>query len=69
MNIAKLILTLAITIACSHVYADQITGRVVGISDGDTITVLDKENNQFKISLTGINVPEKDQPYYEFSYN
>lgn len=43
--------------------ADTITGKVVGISDGDTITVLSPQNEQFKIRLSGIDAPEKAQPF------
>jgi endonuclease YncB( thermonuclease family) len=35
-----------------------ITGKVVGVSDGDTITVLDAGNKQRKIRLEGIDAPE-----------
>lgn len=38
-------------------------GRVVALSDGDTITVLDAGNNQHKIRLTGIDAPERKQPF------
>ena len=38
-------------------------GRVVGVSDGDTITVLDAERQQHKIRLGGIDAPEKAQPF------
>ncbi|MDO8773384.1 MAG: thermonuclease family protein [Burkholderiaceae bacterium] len=43
--------------------AETITGRVVGVSDGDTLTVLDASNQQFKIRLSGIDAPEKRQPF------
>jgi endonuclease YncB( thermonuclease family) len=32
---------------------------VVGVSDGDTITVLDRDKRQHKIRLAGIDAPEK----------
>lgn len=35
----------------------------IGISDGDTITVLNDENQQIKIRLYGIDSPESGQPY------
>ena len=41
--------------------AETLIGRVVGISDGDTITVLDDTNRQHKIRLIGIDAPEKHQ--------
>jgi len=44
-------------------YADLINGRVVSVSDGDTITVLDNTNTQHKIRLSGIDAPEKTQPF------
>ena len=44
-------------------YADTLSGRVVAISDGDTITVLDTSDKQHKIRLSGIDAPEKGQPF------
>ena len=44
-------------------HAVTITGKVVGVSDGDTITVLDVSKTQFKIRLGGIDAPEKAQPF------
>ena len=38
-------------------------GRVVGVADGDTITVLDDSRVQRKIRLAGIDAPEKKQPF------
>ena len=43
--------------------AETITGRVVGIADGDTVTVLDAARVQHKIRLSGIDAPEKAQPF------
>jgi endonuclease YncB( thermonuclease family) len=36
---------------------------VVGVSDGDTITILDSGNRQHKIRLEGIDAPESNQGY------
>ena len=41
----------------------NISGRVVGVADGDTLTVLDDANQQYKIRLAGIDAPEKVQPF------
>lgn len=35
----------------------------MGVSDGDTITVLDADHEQHKIRLSGIDAPEKKQPF------
>ncbi len=43
--------------------AETITGQVVGVSDGDTLTVLEAGNQQIKIRLAGIDAPEKRQPF------
>jgi endonuclease YncB( thermonuclease family) len=48
-------------------YADLITGRVVGVADGDTITILDNTNTQHKIRLAGIDTPDKNQAFGIFS--
>ena len=48
---------------CCSASATTITGRVVGVADGDTITVLDAEKTQHKIRVAGIDAPEKRQPF------
>lgn len=44
-------------------YADVLSGRVVGVADGDTITLLDNSNTQHKIRLGGIDAPERKQAF------
>ena len=43
--------------------AAEIVGRVVGVSDGDTITVLVDNHDRLKVRLAGIDAPEKSQPF------
>jgi endonuclease YncB( thermonuclease family) len=43
--------------------AGTLTGRVVRVTDGDTIVVLDSNNAQHKIRLLGIDAPERKQAY------
>lgn len=47
----------------ARVHAGALQGKVVGVTDGDTITVLDQSNRQFKIRFAGIDAPEKAQPF------
>src|SRR6266852_7867803 len=42
--------------------ADQFTGKVVGISDGDTISVL-REGKAVKVRLYGVDAPEQAQAF------
>jgi len=41
----------------------DLTGRVVRVPDGDTFSLLDRQKNQHKIRLYGVDTPERDQPY------
>src|SRR5262245_40411461 len=43
--------------------AAELHGRVVAVSDGDTITVVDAAHALHKVRLAGIDAPEKNQPY------
>jgi endonuclease YncB( thermonuclease family) len=38
-------------------------GKVVGVSDGDTITVLTDDKTQHKVRLAHIDCPERGQPF------
>ena len=43
--------------------ADTLQGHVIGVTDGDTITLLDASKTQHKIRVAGIDAPEKKQPF------
>jgi endonuclease YncB( thermonuclease family) len=47
----------------------DVSGRVVAVTDGDTIKVLDADNTEHKVRLTGIDAPERGQPYGTASRN
>ncbi len=53
----------ALLLASLTCNAATIEGKVVGVADGDTITLLDSTNTQHKIRLSGIDAPEKKQPF------
>ena len=60
MRCLTFLLTLLFGLPC---YAGTIDGRVVSVADGDTVTVLDSDNVQHKIRLSGIDAPEKAQAF------
>ena len=53
---------LLLLLTASVAYAD-VTGRVVAVTDGDTIKILDSDQVQHKVRLTGIDAPERGQPF------
>ena len=59
--INRLIITALL--ATISLYAADIKGKVVGVADGDTITVLNTAKKQYKIRLLGIDAPESKQDF------
>jgi endonuclease YncB( thermonuclease family) len=53
---------LLLLVAAALAKAD-IAGKVVAVTDGDTIKVLDSDNTEHKVRLMGIDAPERGQPY------
>jgi endonuclease YncB( thermonuclease family) len=47
----------------SSLHAETLTGRVVRVTDGDTIVVLDADKVQYKMRLQGIDAQERHQAY------
>ena len=45
----------------------RLQGKVVKVADGDTVTVLDAGNQQYKVRLAGIDAPEKNQAFGQVS--
>ena len=56
-----------IVIAFADAHADELRGKVVSISDGDTVTVLDAKQKQYKVRLNGIDAPESSQDFGQVS--
>lgn len=59
----KALIGLVLALGSLVTSAETITGRVVGVTDGDTLTVKDASDQQFKVRLSGIDAPEKGQPF------
>ncbi len=59
----RILYSLVLALATSLANAAPLEGRVVGISDGDTITLLDAAKQQHKIRLSGIDAPESGQAF------
>ena len=63
----RCLVVLALLLQAGQILAATIEGRVVGVSDGDTITVLDGTKTQHKIRLAGIDAPESKQAFGQAS--
>lgn len=61
-RLALLLLVFVPCIALSR-SVETITGRVVGVHDGDTITVLTDDKREIKTRLDGIDAPELSQAF------
>lgn len=45
--------------------SDQLSGRVIGVIDGDTYDLLMEGNEKRRIRMEGIDAPERGMPYYQ----
>ena len=60
----KPIFLLSLLLLSLSLFSAEIKGKVVAVTDGDTITVLDEmDKGNFKIRLDKIDAPEKTQPF------
>lgn len=59
----RLLAALLLVLSAGLTSAKTVYGRIVGVSDGDTVTLLTPERTQLRIRLTGIDAPEKAQAF------
>ncbi|WP_082762664.1 thermonuclease family protein [Aliarcobacter cryaerophilus] len=54
-----------LTLIClsSYLFSLELVGKVVKVSDGDTVTILTSDKTQHKIRLNDIDAPEKKQNF------
>jgi micrococcal nuclease len=65
-NQLKLILGAILLLCLTVAYPQQetlLTGQVVGVHDGDTITLLTADKENIKVRLSQIDAPESKQPF------
>ena len=65
-HIRLLLLLFVSAVAISMANPSVIVGKVVGVSDGDTFTLL-QNNQQIRIRIDAIDAPEKGMPYSKSS--
>lgn len=59
---AKFLIVLLLLLSV-QLTAKTLKGKIVRVSDGDTVVLLDSNNVQHKVRLDGIDCPEKGQPF------
>lgn len=68
MNFVRYALWLFLALLAGPLTAAELSGKVVGVSDGDTLTLLVADGSSFKqikVRLGEIDTPESKQPYGE----
>lgn len=63
---SRFICAVVILFGSTNAFAQTISGEVVSVADGDTITILEIQDNgkvQRKVRITGIDAPEKAQAF------
>ena len=63
MTKLKLFLITLIAVFSLSVQAEIVTGKVIKVADGDTLTLLTDSNKKIRIRLAGIDAPERKQPF------
>lgn len=66
-SILSIIIIILLLESFSAAQSRSFYGRVVSVSDGDTLTVLDREFREHKIRLIGIDAPEAGQDFGQAS--
>lgn len=56
-------LVIFLVLSAAPAFAEELTGEVIAVQDGDTVTLLSDANHLTKIRLAEIDAPELKQPY------
>ena len=57
------LLALWLVTAGAVVWAQELSGRIVGVIDGDTVDLLTDSKQRVRVRLVGIDAPERRQPF------
>jgi endonuclease YncB( thermonuclease family) len=57
------LLAVGLLLQAGAILADTLAGRVTAISDGATLTVVDRAKAQYRIRLAAVDAPEARQPF------
>lgn len=63
LSMKRFLASIFLMAATHGAYAEVISGKVIRVADGDTITVLDAQMQQHKVRLAGIDAPERRQAF------
>lgn len=67
LNTLRLLLSLVLALAAAPSTAREYVGRVVAVTDGDTVRMLIAGNREIKIRLAEVDAPESSQSYGQAS--
>jgi len=62
-TLLRTIVVLALVLIQPVCNSSEIAGKVVGVLDGDTLDVLSPQRTLYRIRISGIDAPEKGQPF------
>jgi endonuclease YncB( thermonuclease family) len=62
-QVCALAVVMLLPFAASNAMAETVEGQVIGITDGDTFTLLTPDLQQVKVRVAEIDAPERGQPY------
>jgi endonuclease YncB( thermonuclease family) len=63
MMLARMLSLVTIFLLVSPAGAQVLEGKIVAVLDGDTVTLLGANHEQYRIRLAQIDAPEKNQPF------
>jgi endonuclease YncB( thermonuclease family) len=63
----RILIAIGALLLATSARAEIVTAEVVHVADGDTITILDDTKTEHRVRLSGIDAPEKGQPFGDAS--